>query len=198
MAAHDAVEAIFEAVDNGATEGVVRMLDEDPQLLSMVMRGETLLMRAAKGPSVGMVRLLLDKGAEVNATTDYGHTALHLAAMYGNDEVVPILLLSGADPSRRSRSGTTPLYLASLYGHVAVVRVLLRHMRGRGVDERTTDGFTALWMACSNGHMEVVRVLLLAGADRNTADNQGRTPLQKAEQKMEWVCVAIIEVRTTT
>jgi ankyrin repeat protein len=198
MAAQEAVEPIFRAVDNGDTEGVARMLDEDPRLLSASLWGDTLLVRAAERPSIGMVRLLLEKGADINAANAYGRTALHLAATYANDELASILLWSGADPSSRSISGTTPLYLASFLGYEALVRVLLRHMRGRGVDERTTDGFTALWRACLKGHAEIVRALLLGGADHTIADNEGRTPLQKARQKMEWECVAIIEVRTTT
>jgi hypothetical protein len=48
------------------------------------------------------------------------------------------------------------------------------------------------------GYVEVARVLLLAGADRNIADNRGRTPLQVAKQYREEDFVAVIEVRTTT
>jgi ankyrin repeat protein len=197
-APQEAVRTIFRAVINGDTEGVARMLDEDPRLLSTVFQGHTPLMSAAERPSVGMVRMLLEKGAEVNFANSRGCTALYVAAMKGRDEMVSSLLRSGADPSRRSDEGMTALYAASLFGHVAVVRVLLRHMRGRGSDGRTNDGRTALWITCVAGCAEIVRALLLAGADRNIADNQGCTPLQVAEQKMEWECVAIIEVRTTT
>jgi ankyrin repeat protein len=195
--AADAVQPIFRAVREGDTEGVARMLDEDPGLLSTVLWGDTLLMRAAEGPSVGMVTLLVEKGAEVNATTEHGRTALFAAATYGRDEAVSILLRSGADPSRRTRAGTTPLYMASLYGHEAVVRVILRHMRGRGLDERCKQGCTALWVACANGYAEIVRALLLAGADHNIANHQGQTPLQIAELNRERECVAAVNVRTS-
>jgi ankyrin repeat protein len=198
MAAQEAVLTIFTAVREGDAEGVARILDEDPGLLSTVLWGNTLLMRAVEGPSVGMVTLLLQKGAEVNFASHYGRTALYVAATCGRDEVVSVLLRSGADASKRLNDGMTPLYAASMYGHVAVVRVLLRHLQGRGVDERCNDGRTALWRACFNGHVQIVRTLLLAGADHNIADNQGCTPLQVAEQHMQWECVAVIQVRTTT
>jgi hypothetical protein len=198
MAAQEAVLTIIRAAGDGDTEGVARMLDEDPQLLSTVLRGETLLVRAAEGRSVGMVRLLLEKGAEVNAINAYGRTALYAAAINGREEVVSILLRSGADPSRSLNNGMTPLYVASMLGYEAVVQVLLRHIRGRGVDDRTNDGHTALWIACAAGHVEIVRALFLAGADHNIADNQGRTPLQVAEQSNRRECIAIMEVRRIT
>jgi ankyrin repeat protein len=155
-------------------------------------------MRAAEGPSVGMVTLLLEKGAEVNAINSHGRTALHVAVIKGRDEVVFILLRSGADASGCGNDRMTALYAASLFNHVAVVRVLLRHMRGRGVNERCSQGSTALWVACCCGYAGIVRPLLLAGADHTIADNEGRTPLQIAEQRKTWRCVAIIEVTTIT
>jgi ankyrin repeat protein len=195
--AAEAVDAVVGGVDNDDLEGVARMLNEDPRLLSTVFQGETLLMRAAEGQSVGMVTMLLEKGAEVNFADSCGRTALFVAAIYGSDEMVSILLLSGADPSMRRDNGMTPLFAASRYGREAVVRVLLRHMRGRGVDERIAVGVTALWVACAAGHVEVVRALLLAGADHTIADDQGRTPLQIAELNRKRETFAIIEVRTS-
>lgn len=37
-------------------------------------------------------------------------------------------------------------------------------------------GKTALWVAASRGHIDMVKLLLQQGADRNIADNTGKTP----------------------
>lgn len=49
---------------------------------------ETALMRAASHPDPAMARLLMAKGANVNATSEYGDTPLHIAAQQNNIELV--------------------------------------------------------------------------------------------------------------
>jgi ankyrin repeat protein len=198
MAAEEVVlEAIFRAAEEGAVDIVAGMLDEDPGLLSSVWDNITLLTMAVGNGHVCLVRLLLERRAEINQANEDGSTALDLAVFTGDEEMVSILLSSGADPSRKGYRGRTTLMSASMDGPVAVVRLLLRSMGGRGLDERDADGNTALWSACAYGHADVVRVLLLEGADHTIADNHDRTPLQIAEQRKPHECVAVIQVSTS-
>jgi ankyrin repeat protein len=176
MAAQEAVEAIFKVVEKSDTEGVVRMLDEDPRLLSTTWEGGSLLMRAARRAHVDLVRLLLDRGAEINFASASGATALWIAARNDREEVVSLLLRSGADASRRLNHGTTALGSACVFGYVTVVQRLLQHTRahtrGRVLGNRDDGGRTALWLASINGYAEIVRLLLLAG---RTAPSPTRT-----------------------
>jgi len=55
------------------------------------------------------VRLLLDKGAEVNKPSAGGHRALHSAAFFAHPEVLQILIERGADVRVKDNSGSTPL-----------------------------------------------------------------------------------------
>jgi ankyrin repeat protein len=61
------------------------------------------------------VKLLLDRGATVNATNHYGSTPLHLAAgataipVPQQKRVLELLILRGASLSARDRRGRTPL-----------------------------------------------------------------------------------------
>ena len=85
--------------------------------------------------------LLLDSGAEVDATMDGGATALIFAAAYGETAIVEALLARGADPHRQTADGVTALTNAAGGGpvfditdgprigscHVDTVRALLRH-----------------------------------------------------------------------
>lgn len=63
------------------------------------------------------VRLLLDKGAHINAKDSFGRTALHVLA-YGhpsrtNRAMAELLLERGADVNAKDFQGRTPLYFAS-------------------------------------------------------------------------------------
>jgi hypothetical protein len=58
---------------------------------------------AATGPEPELVRLLLDKGAPVDARSPNGSTPLMMAARYGSDASVELLLARGADPRLRNQ-----------------------------------------------------------------------------------------------
>ena len=71
------------------------------------MRGET---------AVG--RLLIHRGAEVNAVVGDNVTPLHLAAVGGHRETVELLVAASADPNARDTSyGATPGEWARFWGH---------------------------------------------------------------------------------
>jgi ankyrin repeat protein len=195
MAAPGAVAAIHRAAEDGDVEGVARLLDEDPRLLSSERDFQTLLTKAASRLRVGVVRLLLEKGVEVSTPDAIGNTALHHAASRGYEEMASLLLASGADTSRADGAAWTALMYASANGHRAVVRLLLRFMGGGGLDVMTDEDCTALWLACCDGHDDVVQALLLAGADHTIPATNGETPRQVAQSNHHHRCAAVIEVR---
>lgn len=200
MAMHveEGVKAISKAAASGDVEEVTRLLDDGPHLLEArnPRRGHrTPLMVAAQEGQEAVVRLLLQRHAQVHACNPGGLTVLHLAAAGGHERVVSLLLRSGADSSRTCQGGSTALMNASWAGHLGVVQQLLRHMRGCGVDTRAKDGCTALWDACRNGRVDIVRALLLAGASHMVTSHDGQTPRQITEAGGYSECVALLEVR---
>ena len=69
-------------------------------------------------------------------------------------------------------------------GNLEAVKKSIRD--GADIDYRCPTSIgkeTALFIASQNGHTEVVRWLLEAGADANTVDHQGASPLYMAAQK---------------
>ena len=81
----------------------------------------------------GVLRALLEAGADPHATTTSGATALHLAAQAGSAEAVAALLDHGADiEARESTWGQTPLMFAAAANRVGPVNVLMERGRGPG------------------------------------------------------------------
>jgi ankyrin repeat protein len=76
----------------------------------------TPLIAAAARNAPDAVRLLVRRGADIDACDEQGRTALMIAAWHGHPRSVQALLECGADHSLRSDGGTTALMAASLPG----------------------------------------------------------------------------------
>jgi ankyrin repeat protein len=124
------------------------------------------------------VRVLLQKGADVNAARGDGMTALHWAAEFGDADLTEMLLLAGANPRTVTRIGSyTPLHIASRGGYAVVAAKLLK--AGADVNAQTTNsGATALHLAAASGNADLVTLLLDSGANVNMLEvESGQTPL---------------------
>jgi uncharacterized protein len=88
------------------------------------LRNQALHACIALGNSAETARLLVDAGADVNATAAGGYTPLHLAASSGNREIAVLLLEHGADRSACCDQGKTPADYARERGHKEVAALL--------------------------------------------------------------------------
>ena len=71
-----------------------------------------------------MTRLLIERGADVNAAQTAGYRPLHQAAVTGRDDLVRLLLDAGADRTARCDRGKTPAEYARERGHAALAEML--------------------------------------------------------------------------
>jgi ankyrin repeat protein len=112
-----------------------------------------------------VVWLLLDKGADVNASAkDDGKTPFFRAVSKGHDAVARLLLERGANPEARDRVGQTPLHEAAKNGHAGIIALLLAHdVYAWGKDNR---GLTPLDLARRSGKASAVQALEEALAGR--------------------------------
>ncbi len=141
-------------------------------------RGITPLMYAAEIGSVDAMRLLLDRGADVNAQNAFGSTALMWSV--SDAAKVRLLLDHGAQVNTPAKSGRTALIIAAFTNPSAeVVRLLLA--KGAKVDVLDVRHVTPMNAATFGNDTATVRLLLEAGADLETPDTFiGLTPLMNA------------------
>ncbi|XP_034672817.1 ADP-ribosylation factor GTPase-activating protein AGD3-like isoform X1 [Vitis riparia] len=75
--------------------------------------GCSLLHLACQAADIGMVELLLQYGADINASDSMGQTPLHHCIIRGRTAIAKILLKRGADPQAVDKEGKTPLRLVA-------------------------------------------------------------------------------------
>ena len=127
-------------------------------------KGVTALMVTAFSNDAGAARLLLDRGAAVNAKASDGMTALLAGANRGGAALIKTLVEKGAEVNLKDLLGRTPLILmaASDYAEPETVRLLLE--KGAEVNVKDKGGRNALAWALERGDTPVVKILKAAGA----------------------------------
>lgn len=162
------------------------------------MDAETPLMTAASYGDAEVARVLIDAGADLNATAAGsaggvpGGSALRHAAVFGMTDVVEVLLAAGATdlvhaaaagdlegaltPDTPEQDRVAALRIAAAHGRLGVIDQLIA--ASTPVDGVDRDGSTALHQAAFSGRADSVRHLLAHGADPGRRDTRfGSTPL---------------------
>jgi hypothetical protein len=165
-----ATDAFYPAIRSGDLAQLTIAIQKTTDVNVKERRGgATPLMHAAAIGSLDAMRLLLDRGADVNAKNAAGATALMWAAT--DLAKVRLLLDRGADVNVASSLGHTALELAAMSdGSAEIVRLLLSH----GADPKAVDkGKMSVLAAAAGNDVGSVRQLIDAGADVNAADLGG-------------------------
>lgn len=146
---------------------------------------EAFIQASIKGQT-GIMKLLLEKGADVNSQTpDFGVTALMFAARwaraYNSLGAMQFLIARGADVTAKDHSGKTVLMYACEGGHSGAVKLLIEQAYYKDVE--LSGCKDAFFDACFEGDLPLVRQFLERGMDVNARNDFHWTALMFAAAK---------------
>jgi ankyrin repeat protein len=117
------LDGLYLALRDGSLKAAQSLIDwPKTNVESRSPQDESPLMMAALKGHRGLVKKLIERGADVNKT---GWTPLHYAATGGHPAIIELLLEHHAYIDAESPNGTTPLMMAAQYGTPAAVKLLL-------------------------------------------------------------------------
>ena len=125
----------------------------------------TLLHYAAIDGLTNIIKMILDRGVNINYRDCSGLTALHLAVLGNRDDIVEILLERLIDVNIIAKDGKTALHFAVKQGYMNIVEILLFGRTDIDIDIKDYRGMTALHWAVNHNRMDIVKVLLERGID---------------------------------
>ncbi len=207
-----------QAIKDGDLEAVKAITATRFDINTRYQHDWTGLHFAAKAKHVGIVRLLIDAGIDINAVSEIWQTPLDVARQHGNDSIIDAVtkaggrsatdmwvhaavfagdagklkkhLASGADVNALVR-GELPLCIALERRRWPMVDHLLK--AGADVKRAQADKDTALHSAARSGADEkIIRKIIKAGADLNARGRWNWRPLSVAADAGELEIASIL------
>ena len=148
--------------------------------------GNTALHIASGMGYAHVIRDMVEKGADINATNNSSETPLFWAFKKDFYTVVKVLLAISDSPlsyiAKRDFMGNTPLHVAVRERAYNSAKLLLSQTTGTKlfVNLSNLSGSSSLHDAASAGDLEFIKLLLAYNADITAQDNSGKSPLSRA------------------
>ncbi|KAJ5933640.1 ankyrin repeat-containing domain protein [Penicillium verhagenii] len=169
----------------GGNEEIIKVLIRHGLRPCSIKSLDDSLLWAAKYGSVELVKVLLDEGADINATSAMGSTPLLLAAKSARN-LSNIRRGKPGDVDNRiviSETGSVD-YLGgtpnAVKGSGADPGILLATTESAKLEARDRNGLTALSISAAVGNIDLVKKLVENGANKSSRDELGRTALHHA------------------
>ena len=189
----DRDSALHHCIRQGNVDAAHKLILEGPPRIVQVVNLKIFspLILAAQNGHLGLVKLLLERGANVSHVTRNGSTVALQAAHFGHLDVVKLVVGINKELLERwNQRRTTPLMRACQEKHPHVVKFLCE--QGVRVNEKNLQGMTALMLASQRGHTEICEYLVQRGADLNAITEQGSTSLILACKRQHLQTVEVL------
>ncbi len=124
--------------------------------------GNTPISFAIKNGNLNLIKLLYEKGANIQFRTKLGENYLHFAAAQNKVDIAEYLIDCGIDINSTKNGGLTPLHIAVITGSKDVVELLLN--KRAGLDIKSNDHGTPLHFAIASRNDKIADMLRKNGA----------------------------------
>ena len=119
--------------------------------------GHGALAQAVRNGDLPMVRLLIEKGADVSVRTNAANTLLMLAVLAKNAAIVELLLTRASEVNAQDQVGDTALMLAAGSAQNDIVEMLIE--AGADLQLRNKEDLNAFQIANNSGHEETAAII---------------------------------------
>ena len=142
--------------------------------------GKDLLHKAVEKLSIPLVKILLEKGFDVNSADSNGDTPIHIHTdpFYERNEdafeMISLLIEYDADINKKSCHGIYPLHGAVELNRPKIVQLLIE--KGANVNAQSNSKITPLHVAVKEKNYDMAKLLLENKADPKARDRFRKTP----------------------
>jgi ankyrin repeat protein len=151
--------AFFEAAADGKNAELLAIVAKGVDIKTKDESGWNALMTAALHGNIETVKMLMEKGLDVNEKRDSdAGTAVMASSVNGQLEMTKFLVEKGANINAKDHVGTTPLMFACVKSRLQIIKYLLE--KGADVNARDDRHYTALMMAVRWADAECVKAIL--------------------------------------
>lgn len=164
-------DPIYDAVQEGDFETVKKLVEEGVDVNKKGIFGHPPLNHAAACGHKDVTEYLISKGADINGRDLYGSTPLHTAAFWAQKEISVILISNGAEINSKDNIGLTPLHAAAGGHDSNDFGMVMTAIAITGNEDYARD------------LKEISELLISKGANVNTQDKAGLTPLHWASSQ---------------
>jgi ankyrin repeat protein len=138
-------------------------------------------------------KILIEKGADINAKDNRGRTPLHTACQFNRLAYIHDLIAAGVNINAYSNEGRAPLHIAVARGNLEAVKILIAHSAQLHVKDNFNN--TPLFTAILYDHFKIAQYLLEQGANPNVCvELEGKyiNPLLLAIQQLDLEFVQLL------
>ena len=169
---------LFFAMQQGHNDKVKLLLDARADLASPIDERGMLPLHYACVARLGLAGLLVERNANVNATSAFkrGATPLMLACGSKQADVAHLLVDRNADVNAKDQKKCTALHYACTAGDYKIARWLVNEL-GVNAKKVVSSGETALHYAAAACNERLVKFLIQQGCSVDARDGGGKTPL---------------------
>ena len=153
----------------------------EPGIRKFYLVGTTAMHIAAFRGYIDVLRMLLDRGADIDSQTTFGASVLHCAMRGNHHKTFKFLLSRGANIETTDHNAFTALHVAAFKGCMRWIFLLCD--KGANLQARDNVGGSPLHIAAKRGKIKCIGVLQERGADIERKDDHGRSPILVASRQ---------------